>query len=111
MYHRIVEVDSPGTRLRIENGSLKIETTDGRSSHFRTEELDCVLLSQPGVTLTNGALAELMAANVQMVAQIAPAEGIVNSFSFTDLEFERQDFLRDGVRSSPPAKPAQMEFF
>ena len=26
MYHRIVEVDSPGTKLRIEAGSLKIET-------------------------------------------------------------------------------------
>ena len=46
-----------------------------------------------------------------MVVQIAPAEGIVNSFSFTDLEFERQDFLRNGERASPPAKPAQMEFF
>ena len=40
MYHRIVEVDSPGTRLRIENGSLKIETAEGRVAHFRTEELD-----------------------------------------------------------------------
>lgn len=47
----------------------------------------------------------------RMVAQIAPAEGIVNSFSFTDLEFERQDFIRDGERSLPPPKPAQMEFF
>ena len=47
----------------------------------------------------------------KMVAQIAPAEGVVNSFSFTDLEFERQDFLRDGKRASPPAKPLQMEFF
>ena len=47
----------------------------------------------------------------KMVAQIAPAEGIVNSFSFTDLEFERQDFIRDGERSSPPPKPAQTEFF
>ena len=68
MYHRIVEVDSPGTKLRTENGSLKIETTEGRVAHFRTEELDCVLLSHPGVSLSNGALAELMAANVQIVA-------------------------------------------
>ena len=47
----------------------------------------------------------------KMVAQIAPAEGIVNSFSFTDLEFARQDFIRNGERSLPPSKPAQMEFF
>lgn len=68
MYHRIVEVDSPGTKLRIENGSLKIETVEGRVARFRTEELDCVLLCHPGVSLSNGALAELMAANVQIVA-------------------------------------------
>ena len=68
MYHRIIEVDSPGTKLRIENGSLKIETADGRIARFRTEELDCVLLSHPGVSLSNGALAELMATNVQVVA-------------------------------------------
>lgn len=47
----------------------------------------------------------------KMVAQIAPVEGIVNSFSFTDLEFARQDFIRNGARSLPPSKPAQMEFF
>ena len=47
----------------------------------------------------------------KMVAQIAPSEGIVNSFWFTDYEFERQDFLLNGKRASPPAKPAQMEFF
>lgn len=68
MYHRIVEVDRPGTKLRIDAGSLKIETADGRIARFRTEELDCVLLSHPGVSLSNGALAELMAANVQIVA-------------------------------------------
>ena len=67
MYHRIVEVDSPGARLRIESGSLKIET-EGRVARFRTGELDCVLLGHPGVSLSNGALAELMAANVQVVA-------------------------------------------
>ena len=57
MYHRIVEVDSPGTKLRIENGSLKIETAEGRVAHFRTEEQDCVLLSQArpdGVLLKDG---------------------------------------------------------
>lgn len=53
MYHRIVEVDSPGAKLRIENGSLKIETAERRVAHFRTEELDCVLLSQPGVSPGN----------------------------------------------------------
>lgn len=47
----------------------------------------------------------------KMVAQIVPAEGIVNSFSFTDLEFERQDFFCDGARADPPRKPSQMEFF
>ena len=57
MYHRIVEVDSPGTKLRIENGSLKIETAEGRVAHFRTEEQDCVLLSQArpdGILLKGG---------------------------------------------------------
>ena len=47
----------------------------------------------------------------KMVAQIAPEEGVVNSFAFTDLEFERQDFFRDGKRAPPPCKPSQVEFF
>lgn len=38
-------------------------------------------------------------------------EGRVNSFAFTDAEFERQDFFLDGKRTVPPAKPSQMEFF
>ena len=87
MYHRIIEVDSPGTRLRVENGSLKIETVEGRVAHFRTEELDCVLLSHPGVSLSNGALAELVAANVQVVAcdrRFQPA-GVMLPFGATQL--------------------------
>lgn len=87
MYHRIVEVDSPGTRLRIENGSLKIETAEGLGAHFRTEELDCILLSHSGVSLSNGALAELMVANVQVVAcdrRFRPA-GVMLPFGATHL--------------------------
>ena len=87
MYHRIVEVDSPGAKLRIENGSLKIETAEGRIARFRTDELDCVLLSHPGVSLSNGALAELMAANVQVVAcdrRFQPA-GMMLPFGATQL--------------------------
>lgn len=87
MYHRIVEVDSPGTKLRIEAGSLKIETAEGRVARFRTEELDCILMSHPGVSLSNGALAELMAANVQVVAcdrKFQPA-GVMLPFGATHL--------------------------
>ena len=87
MYHRIIEVDRPGTKLRIEAGSLKIETEEGRVARFRTEELDCVVLSHPGVSLSNGALAELMAANVQIVVcdrKFRPT-GVMRPFGATHL--------------------------
>lgn len=45
------------------------------------------------------------------VERNAPGEGIVNTFAFTDPEFERQDFLRDGKRAAAPSKPGQVEFF
>ena len=47
----------------------------------------------------------------KLVAEQAPPEGRVNSFAFTDAEFERQDFFLDGKRTMSPAKPRQMELF
>lgn len=87
MHHRIVEVDRLGTKLRIENGSLKIETEAGVSTRYRLAEIDCVLLSTPAASLTNGALSGLMEANVQLVVcgRNYQPSGVVLPFGATHL--------------------------
>lgn len=62
MTDRIVEIADTAAHLSLENHLLKIRLPDGNQSSLPVSELQCLILSNPAVTVTGALLAELAVA-------------------------------------------------
>lgn len=103
---RIVEINTPGRRVRLDRGFLAIAEDAHEIGRIGIDTITAVVATTPAVSFTGQALAA-----VAEQGALVPRAGKVDVLFFTDKQYGAIRVFRGVADAPPPRPPKQLELF